>query len=378
MSRMQRNILILGYNATEPRVVKRARAFEASGHTVTTAAFRRSRLRDQHARSGDDIDLGRTRDRRYLRRIGSLLRAAVRILRYREVVRDADLIYAFNLDLGLLAVAIRGVLRSDARIVYEVGDVQPPMVRPDVVGRVFRAAERWVLRHASVVTVTSEGFVHGYFRPYQGYEGPYFLLENKLHPAPPRPGAGPARTAGPPWTIGLFGALRCVESWRLIEGLAASLPDTVRFDIRGYPTLIDRDSFDRVVDTYENVEYGGPYRVPDDLADMYGGIDLVWGFELVQPAHNSRWLLPTRLYEGGYHHVPLIVPAGFEVARVVEQLGVGWSLPAPYLESLRSFLRELTPAEYDRKRAAFAGIPDERWAGAGDHARLLELVPARY
>ncbi len=367
-------LLVVGYNATEPRVVKRARAFAANGREVVTATFRRSRLSGQSSEEWVNIDLGRTRDRAYGRRVWALARGLWRLLRHGRTVRRADVVYAFNMDLAFLALVATKLLGHSPVILYETGDVQPVMVGRGVQGRLIRAVERWVLRRVDLLVVTSEAFVREYYEKFQGYHDPFFLLENKLYPAPPAATASARQSPAPPWRIGLFGALRCRASWRLIDEIAGALPDRVRFELRGYPTLIDRDDFEAVLARRDNVTFHGRYQVPDDLREMYSEVDLVWGFELVQPEHNSRWLLPTRLYEGGYHGVPFLVPAGFEVARVVEELGIGWSFTPPYAPALIRFLEELDPAEYQEARRAFQDVPVERWSGAQDHARLLSQL----
>ena len=43
---------------------------------------------------------------------------------------------------------------------------------------------------------------------------------------------------------------------------------------------------------------------------------------------SGGWLLPNRLYEGGYFGVPHLAEAGSETGNYVERLGIGWTFPA--------------------------------------------------
>jgi len=372
-----RRAAVFASNSTEPRVIKRFRAFQRAAVVPLGFCFRRQRFNTDYAPFWENTALGEVKDGRYWHRLGMMLRAAWRIFRRRKSLRGVSIFYAINLDMGLLAWAARRIARADAVLLYEVGDIPPVFLSGSLRGRIVRLAERWLLRRADWLVVTSPAFVEEYFRPTQGFDGRSFLLENKLslsdlHEAKSVSGRKDDRGTerGAPWRIGWFGALRCVRSWEIIKTLAAQLPESVEFHLWGYPSLIDREDFERGVARHANIHYGGEYQAPQDLPALYGSVDLAWGFEFVAERHNSRWLLPNRLYEAGAFGVPLLAARDYEVGKVVEELGIGWTFPEPLLRHLATFLETLDEADYRVVAHRYAGIPMERFASDDDFSAL--------
>src|SRR5690606_10441994 len=94
--------------------------------------------------------------------------------------READFFYARNIDMCALALAGRSIAGSRAPLVYEVLDVQRIFLGERIVSRLFRWAERRLLRQCDLLVISSPGFDRHYFRSVQGYRGRLFLLENKI------------------------------------------------------------------------------------------------------------------------------------------------------------------------------------------------------
>src|SRR3546814_1169595 len=82
--------------------------------------------------------------------------------------------------------------------------------------------------------------------------------------------------------------------------IAEALPDSVEIYLRGVPTETGLAAFQQAIAGHPNMIYGGEYRNPDDLPEIYGRVHLTWAFDFLDEGSNSDWLLPNRLYEGGY------------------------------------------------------------------------------
>ena len=368
-----RSLALFAHERTDARTVKRLAAFRNLGWHTTGFTFHRMRpgLIDREPPVGN-VHLGDTRDRAYGRRLVSLCKGLAILWRERATLRRADALYALNTDNALLAVAARAIASKDLPLFFEIGDIQPPFIGGGVSSRILRWIERRVLTRTTCLVTTSPAFEREYFRPIQGYRGDIFLLENKVYPssglveqraAPPSP--------GPPWHIGWFGALRCQRSWDTMRVLAARYPDRLRFVIRGYPTAIDADAFFEQVTAQPNVEFGGPYRYPDDLPSIHSELHFVWALDLSQLTANSRWLLPNRMYEGGLFHVPMLAARDTEVGRWVESQGVGAVVDGERLEQdLDELVSKLTVEQWEAWQRRLASIPDAAFAGEADYAAL--------
>ena len=106
-----RTIAFFGHNSTESTVIKRVKAFQACNTRVIGFMFRRAQ-RAAAAVPWENVELGTTVDRHYLLRLGRLLTGLVRVLRHRRSLGQCQVYYARNIDMLLLAVVARSLLRS--------------------------------------------------------------------------------------------------------------------------------------------------------------------------------------------------------------------------------------------------------------------------
>jgi len=294
--------------------------------------------------------------------------------RERRRLAACRVLYVVNADNALLALLGRFFAGSGAPLVLELADIQPAMTGSGPVSRVFRWIERFVLRRTAVLVTTSPGFVREYFQPVQGYGGEVFLLENKVYPGgglPPAVDAGLAPVAGGhPWVVGCFGAFRCRRSLELMRGLAERLGGRVRFVLRGYPAGTIAEDFVEMTENLPGVRFEGPYRYPDDLAGMYGGIDFNWAFDESDPSGNSAWLLPNRIYEGGCFGVPAIAGKATETGRWIESNGLGWTFAEPLEDELAGFFETLGRDEWMAVKGRCVAYPRDGFVGEKDYAAL--------
>jgi succinoglycan biosynthesis protein ExoL len=386
-----KKVIYFGLDCTDVNVVKRIRAFKEQSFETIGITFRRSRYNTDFVPEWDNIDLGTTEDARYFRRILSMLRAVWRIFRARDKLNNATFYYARNLDMAILAFLARDLSRQKTPVVYEVLDVLPPFVENSIKGKLIRFIERWILKQCHLLVTSSPGFIENYFEPIQKYRGNWFLLENRQYPLlklpdeepqPEPPPSDSVGTQGDRWTIGYFGAVRCVKSWEIIKFIAQELPEKVKIYIRGIPIYlyldgafrkIPADEFQKMVEDFPNIRYGGPYQHPDDLADMYSQVDFTWCFDFSME-HNSNWCLPNRLYEGGYFEVPALAAKGFQVGKYIEELSIGWTFDAPYGKNMVQFFDQLTPEEYLRIKERYREIPKSQFVGEEVFQNMCDTI----
>ncbi|RKZ93468.1 MAG: hypothetical protein DRR19_01090 [Candidatus Parabeggiatoa sp. nov. 1] len=304
-------------------------------------------------------------------------KAFLKVTYHRKLISNACFIYAINLDQALLACYAQWLSRTKPPIVYEVADIQPPFVSRGLFGKLLRWIERHILKRSHLLVITSPAFFTGYFKPIQNYQGNCFLLENKLLPpyVPTRILSGvtgklsPKRAEGKQWIVGYFGILQCQKSLEIIKRVADLLPKQVIFYLRG-PAISANINIKQV----PNIIYGGDYKNPQDLLDIYQQVDFVWCFDFCQEEHNSKWSLPNRLYEGGYFNLPMIAPQDFEMGRYVERYKIGWTFEAPYEESLTTFFKNITLESYLAVKNNFEKCPLEQFASTKDFSKMCLIA----
>ena len=107
---------------------------------------------------------------------------------------------------------------------------------------------------------------------------------------------------------------------------------------------------------------------------MYAGVDMNWAFDMSDPAGNSAWLLPNRIYEGGCFSVPVIGAADTETGRWIEEHRLGWTFTEPLEESLMEFFQSLDPAQWHEVKLRCTSRPREEFTGDADYAKLAETL----
>jgi succinoglycan biosynthesis protein ExoL len=357
-------IAFFGHNAADAAIRRRVQAFRDDGVEVVGFMMRRGA---DEPRAWENVDLGETADGAYVQRIRSIFSGARIAANARDKLAAADVIVARNLDMLATAFLAKRYAGLKTPVIYECLDVHRILTRNDPVGFVFRRIEGFLLSRCRGLIVSSPAFLKNYFEV--RHRGRYraTVIENRLAaggaygPRPDRQAA--LRPASEPLRIGWIGVLRCARSLDLLVGLAKSLGPRVRIELHGQPALTEVPRFHETIAGIDNIVFHGRYEAPADLAGIYAGIDIVWAGDFMEAGYNSVWLLPNRLYEGGYYAVPPVAPALTQTATWVEDNGVGFNAPEDLAVTLPALIETLIA---------------DRSAIAGRRARLLDLPTATF
>lgn len=319
--------------------------FRAAGAEVQLTGFHR----DAPVSPVDGVvpfDLGRTQDGRLAARAVATVRAMMRAKLLRQRVAGADAIVARNLEMLALALRARG-RRTDIPVIYESLDIHRLLLGTGVTSRVLRLIEGRLAGRASALITSSPAFLERYFEPISRVRLPPVLVENKvfLTQAEDRVPRRPGRRPGP-WRIGWFGAIRCVKSFDLLSRLTRAAGGSVEVVIRGRPTAAVFPDFARQVAGEPFMTFLGPYRNPEDLADIYDEVDFAWAIDFFEEGQNSEWLLPNRLYESGWAGAVPIALRHTATGEWLERRQLGVTLHRPLEASLAAFFGDLRPERY--------------------------------
>lgn len=357
------SITYLVHDLTDPAVARRVAMLRRGGAEIDLLGFRRSHQAPDRVAGVKAYDLGATQDGRFLARILSVLKARLTVGKWGRLFQDGDSILARNLEMLYLAAAGRRRFVPGNPLFYELLDIHRLMVGDGLPSRLLRWLEGALLRQCAGVIVSSPAFERDYLRRYYRHLPPVLLWENKVMPpvlmaleAASSSFAGPELPpppAGRPWRIGWFGAIRCRRSLQCLAAIARRHPGLIEVDIRGRVTEAMGSDFQEIVDTTPGLHYFGPYRYPDDLAGIYGRVHFVWAIDFYEAGFNSTWLLPNRLYEGGYcRRVPIALTT-VETGAWLARHGLGFQLSTEQLEAAAETLFvEMTAAKYEAALAA--------------------------
>lgn len=361
-------VAFFAHDEKDAAVRRRVDALQNTGHRVVGFAMRRA---ERVELGWNSVDLGRTYDAKYVQRIHAVIRGAHRAAAARELLLQADVVYGRNLDTALcaqIAMHRAGVFRP---FIYECLDIHSLMHRNDLGGAILRRIERRILENSALLVVSSPAFLRNYFNIRHAGKFDARLVENRIvgnDVLGARP--APADRKFPPLRLGWFGVLRCERSFRLLEELSTQLDDKIQILMRGYPD-VRLPNFHERIRRRHNMRYGGRYRSPEDLAEIYGAVDLVWAGDFHDAGFNSQWLLPNRIYEGGYFATPAIAPANSETGRWIESREAGFTVHEPLESALPALLKQLAnaPDRIAAARGRLTELPRETFIQPADEMR---------
>ena len=355
--------------ATDARIQRRLAALTRLGVQPTVLAFDRPYYPGKPMAGGFEC-LGRIEHGKYLGRLRPLLAALPRV---RAACGAADVVYAFSLDLLALAWLATRARRRKPKLIYEVADIHPTLVGRGVGAAVMRAIERRLLRDASLLVVTSEAFITGFYNGVQGVcDIRYELVENKPELGPfEAPAARPRRQAGP-IVIGYFGVIRCERSWHVLRRLAEQGNGRINVYLRGVPLNIP--NFEQEAAESRWIQYGGPYVAPDELAEMYNRVDLLWVAHRVDDNNSLLWNRTNRFYEGCAFQRPMIGQTGTQDGAVIQGRGLGPLVDLANEDATVEQVLQMTAGEIEQWQANVSRLPRSIYAENGEHERLSHQI----
>jgi succinoglycan biosynthesis protein ExoL len=320
---------------------------------------------------GDYTSLGRIEHGRYLRRLVPLLRA-IRVAR--PTIREADVVYAFGLDLLLLGWLASRALGQRPKLVYEVSDVREVLTEKGILSRALRWLEQRLVQDVDLLVTTSKAFIDGYYSgmlhmPTLRYQ----VIENKMDVGPVVPPPNCEEWDGT-LRIGYFGLLRCRQSWEILKAAAERGCGRVQVYARGYP--MELPGFEAEASTAPYVRFGGPYLVPDDLPDMYDQVDMVWACYPYRGTGvgNWRWARTNRFSEACAFQRPMFAQEGNEDGRVVESQGLGVCLDLSNIQASVDRILNINESDLLSWRHNIANLPRSTYLYTDEHRVLIEAL----
>lgn len=335
-------ISYFGHDSSDAAIRKRVRTFEKCGYEVQ--GFMNKRF-DGPVPEFQNVELGETENGAYFDRIWSVFRGAFRAAKHKQVLKDSDLIVARNLDMLATAYLTKRLTGLSTPVVYECLDVHRLLCREDVIGWIARKFEGAFVKRSCGVIVSSPAFIEHHFE--RRHAGRYraFLVENRLSATFAETVARPSvhiepKTDGP-LRLGWVGILRCKRTLNLMVRAAEAFGDKIEIRVHGRPDLWSVPDFHEAIAPHDNIIFEGAYEAPKDLPEIYGQLDLIWSGDFMEAGLNSKWLLPNRIYEGGYFGVPALAPSDTQTGAWVRENHAGYVVAEPIEATLIETLRDL-------------------------------------
>ncbi len=359
----------------QPRHSKRIAMVQEGGLLAEAAAFER----DYHKGRLPPCDvttLGSIRHGNYFARVPRLV-AAVR--RLRPLVRRNDIVYAFGPDMALLSAIACFPRRLP--LVLEVGDIVYAQLRKGAIGGAVRTIDRWLAGRCGLIVTTTDAFLERYYRQRLGTRTPGLVIENKLESgfadsADVRPRQDGKPLVDRPLRIGYFGLLRCRWSWEVLSTLVQRAPGRFEVTLAGFP--VDPSDLRERSREVPGIRYLGEYRSPQDLPDLYGQVDVVWGsyHPLRADDYPYWWARPNRFYEACLFRRPIVSRKGTIDSRDVDRWGIGLSIHEEGVDETVARIMGITAEDVDRWSASMDALPKDIYVYREEGPTLCRALAA--
>lgn len=335
----------------QARCIRRISDFTNRGYQVKTYGFDRDGDNRKSPNIPHEIIGQVSRTSSYFTRLMMMRKAIKRTLK--SQANDA-VYYLFSLDVAFAFFLAGG---KKKRYIYEISDVMELEVSNKLLSTILRAINCYIINRSFETVMTSPGFVGYYF----GNKVPSHIsiLPNKLNKAVlslPKP--RPKLFNPQELTIGFTGAIRNKAIYNFIEIVGQNMPN-VKLRFHGIFTddKIYGEKIKNAIEKYDNIEYLGAFKNPDDFPEIYSNIDLV--LCLYTASGNDKILEPNKLYESIFFEKPIIVSKNTFTGDYVEEKGIGYAVNGESTDDVISLLKSITTESYLQRVTCCASIPKE-------------------
>jgi succinoglycan biosynthesis protein ExoL len=352
---------------------RRIKALERLGISPKVLAFERDYYPGKFNPDQYEV-LGHLRHQHYYKRLLAIMRAIPKV---RAAVANADVIYAFGLDMLLLGWIASRTINKPLKLVYEVVDVREVLLGENLISRSLRCLERFLLQRTKLLVVTTQAYVSEYYQKIQGLKNlHYHEIENKLpdNELPPFNSLAQKKFDGV-LRIGYFGCIRCRRSWEILKKLAERAKGRILVYVRGFIGVGMKD-VEKELPLLSYINYGGPYISPDDLPEIYAQVDMIWACSTYSEGKSSdwKWSRAHRFYEACYFGKPVFTAAGTEDARVSEPLGIGTSLDLHDVEGSVDRILRIDNRELIIWKKNIDKLPQAMYMYTDEHEKLITEI----
>lgn len=338
-----KEIIFILSSLNDPHYRKRVEEFMDHGYEVTVYGFTRTGRELPESRY-TPIVLGDIQNRSFRSRI-SILNSRIKSI---SKNCKGKLCFYSSMDIAIFAS-----MYIKSPYIYEVCDLTELTIGNKLVRTVLSRMNVHYIRKSLTTIITSEGFAE-HFR--QIDPGKFSLIPNKVSPLIP-PYNGERKSIDKDIIkIGFAGVIRFETIYHFVKA-CVEYGRNIELHLFGIYNNTDEWSLkiQALEQNHDNIIYHGSFSNPDDLPDIYKGIDMV--LCTYSPTLGVKYAEPNKLYEAIYFRCPIIVSENVFLGDKVKRLNVGYVINAMDENNIKAFLSGLNEADYDRKIRACENIP---------------------
>ena len=135
-------------------------------------------------------------------------------------------------------------------------------------------------------------------------------------------------------------------------------------------------NLDAYVSENDWIEYGGPYKSPNDLSQLYGQVDIVWICCTYEVRKMGNWMFAraNRFYEACCYKRPMIARTSTADACVVEERAIGLCIDLSDVRGCVEQILAISPEQLQLWRENMDKVTRDIYFYTDEHQRLLDII----
>ena len=342
---MKPSIIFITSTTSNSHCKNRIEQFIQQGYKVHVYSFRRDKETTPENLPYKIQVIGEIVSSNYLKRLTIYFRGIKKVVSLYKKEKNI-LYYSFGLD---LAMFLRLFVQKQ-QYLYEEADLVQTYHSNKIVTKLLNCIDRKIISDSLHTILTSEGYLQYHF-PNGAYPKNVTIVPNKLNPAILNFSAKKSKTDMTHLRFAFVGGARFDSIDHFVEVFLENFP---QHEFHFYGPVEPR--MNRFAEKYENVFYHGRFQNPDDLAGIYGSIDILLCAYDYRFA-NVRYAEPNKLYEAIYFEKPIIVSKSTFLSEKVSKLNIGYIIDPFDDNAIKQFVNGLSKESIEEKIDACINIP---------------------
>lgn len=333
-----KHIVFISPSLSQPRCIKRVSSFFNAGCSCDVYGYERGNYDVNKYPEGVKVTvLSKLEDgTNYVSKLKSAYHDVKKII---KTYRNTDtLFYSFSMQHAMIFRLFR------VKYIYEISDIlyaYPQFMR---YLRIFKWIDKRLIKGSYKTVMTSGGFYEFY-----GLKlNKIIVIPNKVSPILESIGSREhVVITKDKIRFAFVGGIRYESVARFARVIGEKFPQH-SFSFYGAcsPAVKKIINFDAIIEKYENVDYHGVFKSPNDLPSIYENVDVVIACYDVNSL-NERLAEPNKLYEAMYFCKPIVVSDGIFLGDRVKELQCGYAIDASSEESIYRFISSLKEEDID-------------------------------
>lgn len=317
-------VIIITPTMSQPRFHKRATQLSELSDVRVFSFSRKYYNENTFPPNIPVIHLGQIEDGKYFRRVFLIIGTVLKIRSQLKGKKDY-FFYAMSFDCLFIA-RLCGLKHG----FYEVGDLR----QAEGFGRILSFIEKRFLRNILGLVLTSRYFYYDFYK-YKQYVPSHrvFVIDNKVNKFLSDKRPHEKHISQGRIVIGLIGLLRYQRPIELVLDFVKKRPES--YIIESFGDGIFRGLVESFV--CENIRYHGSFKNPEELPDIYGGIDLNY-VVYDNSTKNVRLAIPNKIFESAFFGIPIVCCEGTSVGKMAMEWKIGKTVR---MDSKKNFEKDL-------------------------------------